>query len=140
MGKLFNKCDTDTIALTVFNSVLNVGTSNRTYSHVEGDAPVRVGPVATPFMLHVTTNSEDIKCPLLFIERIVECPNGCDMDEFRYAFPCECGSSYLLPAGTYDITVCKQEVAPLQAGDVLEITFMVEPVNDSFAMIYLSKV
>ena len=91
-------------------------------------------------MLHVTTNSEDIKCPLLFIERIVECPNGCDMDEFRYAFPCECGSSYLLPAGTYDITVCKQEVAPLQAGDVLEITFMVEPVNDSFAMIYLSKV
>ena len=37
MGKLFNKCDTDTIALTVFNSVLNVGTSNRTYPHVEGD-------------------------------------------------------------------------------------------------------
>lgn len=140
MGQLFNKCDTDTIALPVFNSVLNVGTYTKTYPHVEGTEPMRVGPVTTPFMLHVITNSEDIKCPLLYIERVVECPNGCAFDEFRYPFPCECGASYLLPAGTYDITVCKQEVAPLQEGDVLEITFMVEPVTDSFALIYSSKV
>ena len=102
--------------------------------------PVRVGPVATPFMLHTATSDEGTPCVRLKVERVVECPNGCDVSEFKYPFPLGCGASHLLPAGVYDITVCKQENTSLKIGDVIDLTLMVEPVTDSFASIYLSKV
>lgn len=135
-----SKCDSTVITMVVEGKPIEVGSSSKLYPHIEELTPVRVGPVATPFMLHTTTSDDGTPCVQIKVERVVECPNGCDMREFKYPFPLGCGASHLLPAGVYDITVCKQEVASLEIGDVIDLTLMVEPVTDSFASIYLSKV
>ena len=135
-----SKCDSTVIAMVVEGKPIEVGSSSKMYPHIEELTPVRVGPVATPFMLHTSTSDEGTPCVQIKVERVVECPNGCDMSEFKYPFPLGCGASHLLPAGVYDITVCKQEAASLEIGDVIDLTLMVEPVTDSFASIYLSKV
>lgn len=135
-----SKCDSTVITMAVEGKPIEVGSSSKLYPHIEELTPVRVGPVATPFMLHTTTSDEGTPCVQIKVERVVECPNGCDVSEFKYPFPLGCGASHLLPAGVYDITVCKQEAASLEIGDVIDLTLMVEPVTDSFASIYLSKV
>nr|DAS54253.1 MAG TPA: hypothetical protein [Caudoviricetes sp.] len=135
-----SKCDSTVIPMVVEGKPIEVGSSSKMYPHIEELTPVRVGPVATPFMLHTTTSDEGTPCVQIKVDRVVECPNGCDMSEFKYPFPLGCGASHLLPAGVYDITVCKQEAASLEIGDVIDLTLMVEPVTDSFASIYLSKV
>lgn len=135
-----SKCDSTVITMVVEGKPIEVGSSSKMYPHIEELTPVRVGPVATPFMLHTTTSDDGTPCVQIKVERVVECPNGCDMSEFKYPFPLGCGASHLLPAGVYDITVCKQEAASLEIGDVIYLTLMVEPVTDSFASIYLSKV
>lgn len=135
-----SKCDSTVITMVVEGKPIEVGSSSKMYPHIEELTPVRVGPVATPFMLHTSTSDEGTPCVQIKVERVVECPNGCDMSEFKYPFPLGCGASHLLPAGVYDITVCKQEAASLEIGDVIDLTLMVEPVTDSFASIYLSKV
>lgn len=135
-----SKCDSTVIPMVVEGKPIEVGSSSKLYPHIEELTPVRVGPVATPFMLHTTTSDDGTPCVQIKVERVVECPNGCDMSEFKYPFPLGCGASHLLPAGVYDITVCKQETASLEIGDVIDLTLMVEPVTDSFASIYLSKV
>lgn len=135
-----SKCDSTVITMVVEGKPIEVGSSSKMYPHIEELTPVRVGPVATPFMLHTSTSDEGTPCVQIKVDRVVECPNGCDMSEFKYPFPLGCGDSHLLPAGVYDITVCKQEAASLEIGDVIDLTLMVEPVTDSFASIYLSKV
>lgn len=135
-----SKCDSTVITMVVEGKPIEVGSSSKMYPHIEELTPVRVGPVATPFMLHTTTSDDGTPCVQIKVERVVECPNGCDMSEFKYPFPLGCGASHLLPAGVYDITVCKQEAASLEIGDVIDLTLMVEPVTDRFASIYLSKV
>lgn len=135
-----SKCDSAVITMVVEGKPIDIGSSTKLYPHIEDLTPVRVGPVATPFMLHTYTSDEGTPCVRLKVERVVECPNGCDVSEFKYQFPLGCGASHLLPAGVYDITVCKQENTSLKIGDVIDLTLMVEPVTDSFAAIYLSKV
>lgn len=135
-----SKCDSTVITMVVEGKPIDIGSSTKLYPHIEALTPVRVGPVATPFMLHTYTSDEGTPCVRLKVERVVECPNGCDVSEFKYPFPLGCGASHLLPAGVYDITVCKQENTSLKIGDVIDLTLMVEPVTDSFASIYLSKV
>lgn len=135
-----SKCDSIVITMVAEGRTIEVGSSSKMYPHIEERTPVRVGPVATPFMLHTTTSDEGTPCVQLKVERVVECSNGCDVSEFKYPFPLGCGASHLLPAGVYDITVCKQENTSLKIGDVIDLTLMVEPVTDSFASIYLSKV
>ena len=135
-----SKCDSTVITMVVEDKPIDIGSSTKLYPHIEALTPVRVGPVATPFMLHTYTSDEGTPCVRLKVERVVECPNGCDVSEFKYPFPLGCGASHLLPAGVYDITVCKQENTSLKIGDVIDLTLMVEPVTDSFASIYLSKV
>lgn len=130
-------CDSVSVAVEVKEEVLF---SDKVYPYMEQSEPVRIGEVKTPFMLHVITEMGDNPCPMLLIERVVKCPNGCEIDEYKYAFPCECTSDYLLPSGIYDITVCKQGVANKKAGDTVNISFMIEPVDDSFAAIYTGKV
>ena len=137
---LTSKCDSTVITMVVEGKPIDIGSSTKLYPHIEELTPVRIGPVTTPFMLHTTTSDEGIPCVRLNVERVVECPNGCDVSEFKYPFPIGCGASHLLPAGVYDITVCKQESTLLKIGDVIDLTLMVEPVTDSFASIYLSKV
>lgn len=129
-----SKCDTAQVELEVTQ-----GTGQFAYPAVEGTEPVRIGPVPTPFVLHVMTDNPDFDCPVLDIQRVLECPNGCEFDEYKWSFPCECTTAYLLPAGTYDINICKQEVF-LNLGDIVTVTFLVEPVTDSFAAIYSAKV
>lgn len=135
-----SKCDSTVITMVVEGKSIDIGSSTKLYPHIEALTPVRVGPVATPFMLHTYTSDEGTPCIQIKVERVVECPNGCDVSEFKYPFPLGCGASHLLPAGVYDITVCKQENTSLKIGDVIDLTLMVEPVTDSFASIYLSKV
>lgn len=135
-----SKCDSTVITMAVEGKPIDIGSSTKLYPHIEALTPVRVGPVATPFMLHTATSDEGTPCVQIKVERVVECPNGCDVSEFKYPFPLGCGASHLLPAGVYDITVCKQENTSLKIGDVIDLTLMVEPVTDSFASIYLSKV
>lgn len=135
-----SKCDSTVITMVVEGKPIDIGSSTKLYPHIEALTPVRVGPVATPFMLHTYTSDEGTPCVQIKVERVVECPNGCDVSEFKYPFPLGCGASHLLPAGVYDITVCKQENTSLKIGDVIDLTLMVEPVTDSFASIYLSKV
>ena len=137
---LTSKCDSTVISMVAEGRPIDIGSTTKLYSHIEEPLPVRIGPVTTPFMLHMTTSDEGMPCVRLNVERVVECPNGCDVSEFKYPFPIGCGASHLLPAGVYDITVCKQEAASLAIGDVIDVTLMVEPVTDSFASIYLSKV
>lgn len=137
---LTSKCDSTVITMVAEGRPIEVGSSTKLYPHIEESMPVRVGPVATPFMLHTTTSDDGMPCVRIKAERVVECPSGCDVSEFKYPFPLGCGYSHLLPAGTYDITVCKQEAASLEIGDVIDLTLMVEPVTDSFAAIYLRKV
>lgn len=135
-----SKCDSTVITMAVEGKPIDIGSSTKLYPHIEALTPVRVGPVATPFMLHTYTSDEGTPCVQIKVERVVECPNGCDVSEFKYPFPLGCGASHLLPAGVYDITVCEQENTSLKIGDVIDLTLMVEPVTDSFASIYLSKV
>ena len=135
-----SKCDSTVITMVVEGKPIDIGSSTKLYPHIEELTPVRVGPVATPFMLHTYTSDEGTPCVQIKVERVVECPNGCDASEFKYPFPLGCGASHLLPAGVYDITVCKQENTSLKIGDVIDLNLMVEPVTDSFAAIYLSKV
>lgn len=135
-----SKCDSTVITMVVEGKPIDIGSSTKLYPHIESLTPVRVGPVATPFMLHTATSDEGMPCVRLNVERVVECPSGCETSEFKYPFPLGCGASHLLPAGVYDITVCKQENTSLKIGDVIDLTLMVEPVTDSFASIYLSKV
>lgn len=140
MAKMVSLCDTETVELPVVESPVATYAGAPTYPAVEQSAPVRIGPVATPFMLHLTTSSPDNACPRITVERIITCPNGCATTEHRYEIPTACAASHLLPAGLYDITVCNQEVSALAAGETLSVTFMVEPVSDSFATIYSAKV
>lgn len=102
---------------------------------IQSQNPSRVSST-TAFMLHVISDNPDMACPKLNIERVVTCPSNCDIREFKYPFPIGCGTQYLLPAGTYDINVCNQSAYPLQAGETVNLSFMVEPVSDSFAAIY----
>ena len=137
---LTSKCDSVSITMVAEGRPVEVGSSTTLYPHIEESNPVRIGPVAMPFMLHTSTSDEGTPCVKLNVERVVECPSGCETSEFKYPFPLGCGASHLLPAGVYDITVCKQEATSLKIGDVIDLTLMVEPVTDSFASIYLSKV
>ena len=137
---LTSKCDSTVITMVAEGRPIEVGSSTKLYPHIEESMPVRVGPVATPFMLHTTTSDDGMPCVRIKAERVVECPSGCAVSEFKYPFPLGCGASHLLPAGTYDITGGKQEAASLEIGDVIDLTLMVEPVTDSFAAIYLRKV
>lgn len=135
MAAITDKCDFETQSLTVFDG----GNGGIEFPSVESKQPVRIGPMTTPFMLHVLTDNPDLPCPTLDIQRVVECPKGCEFSEYKWSFPCECTANYLLPAGTYDITVCKQYAYPLRVGETLGVTFLVEPVTDSFAAIYSAK-
>lgn len=129
------KCDIATTTLPV-----TVGQEGEySYPMIEGTEAMRIGPVSSAFMLHVITDNPDTDCPALNIERIVECPNGCEFEEYKWSMPTPCTAHYLLPAGTYDITVCRQDVVSMQAGDNLSVTLMVEPVDDTFVRVYTQK-
>ena len=103
---------------------------------VEQSEPIRIGKISTPFMLHTITDNVDVDCPKLEIRRIIECPMNCETSEYSYPMPCERTAHRLLPAGTYDIIVCHQGVYPIRAGETLNVTFLVEPVNETFAAIW----
>lgn len=139
MKRLVGNCDRTATVLPVVELIAEFGNMTAPYAGIEESKPIRVGPVATPFMLHIKTDNPTLRCPKLYIERVVTCPDNCGYDEIKYPFPCECGNAYLLPAGTYDITVCKQEVAPMEAGESLEVSFIVETVSEVFAMVYGNK-
>lgn len=126
---LVAKCDTGTFTAEITADRYGRG-------EISESEVMRVGPIATPFMLHVSTGNPDFDCPQLDIQRVVECPNGCEFDEFSYPMPTACTAHHLLPAGTYDIKACNQSVYPLEVGSVLDINLTVEPVTDSFAAIY----
>lgn len=134
MYELTTKYATTTITLPVIaDPVDNSITTGMPV--VDSDTTIRVGPFQTPFFIHTDTQGFDGQLQLC-IQRVVNFPAGCGFDEFKHDIPCMCGPTYLLPAGTYDINLYKQIVYPLEVGDSLDITFMVEPVSDNFALLY----
>lgn len=136
MAALTGKCDTATVQLT---ASAEVGIGGVPLTYLEQETPLRVGPVSSPFMLYMDTDNVDKDCVNIKVERIVDCPSGCLFSERKLFYSYETAPHCLLPAGTYDITVCKQSAYPLEDGDTLDVNFFVEPVSDSFVNVYKQK-
>ena len=136
--QLSEGCDTFEMDIPI-QDIINVvyGETTETVAGIDEQLPIRVGPFKAPTVVHVVGQHPDNECPQVNIQRVVTCPKDCDVVEFKYDFPCVCEANKLLPAGTYDITVCKQELSNVAAGDTFTIKFLIEPVDDSFANIYL---
>lgn len=103
---------------------------------ISNSSTVRIENVQSPFMLHVDAPSPELACPKLKIERVVFCPDDCTFIEYKYPMPTGCTEHYLLPAGTYDISFCEQAVTALDGEAQVSVSLMVEPVTDTFAMLY----
>lgn len=140
MANLNSKNTTVTLTSEVFSDVVAVGGTSYPRSHIEITDAVRVESANTPFMLHTVVSGVGNDCLAVSVVRVVEQPKGCGFSEFKYAMPCVCTSSRLLPAGIYDITIEKQIVSDVQVGDKMDVTFVFEPVSDSFANIYSNMV
>lgn len=104
---------------------------------LDESGPHRIGPVSGPFILHVLT---DNPCESIAVEvyRILECFNGCGGAEISTRIPVGCcGRYYVLPAGTYDIIIPKQDAITREEGEVVGISLVVEPVSEATATILL---
>lgn len=137
--RMSGHCDTTALELEVFDAILFSG-SDTTLPAIESMEPLRIGPVVTPFVLHTIVDDPLLDCLTLDIRRVVSCAGGnCGFNEYTYALPCEDTGHALLPAGMYDIYVCKQSVIGYTAGDIITLDFLIEAVTDSFAAIYGQK-
>lgn len=97
--------------------------------------PMRLPKFAHPTMVHIRHNG-CTPCLLTKIERVVECPAGCERDEYKWEICTRHTAHILLPPGLYDITICKQLICGLEDGDLFEGSILLEPVDEIFVHTY----
>ena len=97
--------------------------------------PIRLPEFADPTMVHIWHNGcvSNLK---VRVDRIVECPAGCEMNEYKYEICKRDTPHFLLPAGLYEITICSQMICELEEGDTFEGSVLLETVGKDFAQIF----
>lgn len=106
-----------------------------TGAYIPTIGPIRLPRFSGPTMVHIIHNA-GVDCLEFTVDRIVECPAGCDFQEFKYEICTRSSPHVLLPAGLHEITICSQMVNELEAGDVFEGIILLEPVGSDFAEIF----
>lgn len=73
----------------------------------------------------------DGRCLMVRIDRIVRMPVVCELEEYRHCWPQGCSFTFL-PPGTYEISIPAQSAYPLEAGTVVDLEVILEPVSAEY--------